>query len=402
MKPSITIILFMVVNTLFIMPDSTMAQCTNCRNTQSNPHLSSSAIGRNSVAAGQAAFASGLEAIANGKQSTSIGNMIKADGVQAMIFGNNANSIVDGAMIIGKGFGESAGDRMINNIENSLMIGFNSIYPTLFVSNSPSKYTTGKVGIGNVTNPEARLHVHADHGEHAGLFVEQKNFRLIDFYLGNKEHGIRSMDDCGLVFLSADNFIFKDGRVGIKTLYPSYDLDVQGSIFSKHLTLFDRETYKENIDGWILRSNKYGNAFWSDPSMLNDNDWTISGNNIYRLDGQVGIGTSDTYGYKLAVNGAIITEEVIVKISEDWPDYVFDEAYTLMSIPQLESYIAEHGHLPDIPAADALSTTGLELGKMESLLLKKIEELTLYIIRQEEKIETLENRVIMLNKSKSN
>ncbi len=402
MKRSITIILFMVMNTAFILPGSIMAQCTNCRNTQSNPHLSSSAIGLNSVAAGQAAFASGLEAIANGQQSTSIGNWIKADGIQAMIFGNNANSLVDGAMIIGKGYGQTSGDRMINNIENSLMIGFNSIYPTLFVSKSPSKYTTGKVGIGNVTNPEARLHVHADHGEFAGLFVEQEDFRMIDFYLGNKGHGLRSMDDCGLLFLSENNYIFNDGRVGIKTLYPSYDLEVQGSIFSRHLTIFDRETYKENIEGWIMRSDKYGNAFWSDPSLMNDNDWTISGNNIYRLEGQVGIGTSDTYGYKLAVNGAIITEEVIVKISEDWPDYVFDEAYTLMPIPQLESYIAEHGHLPDMPAADALLKTGLEVGKMESLLLKKIEELTLYVIRQEEKIVTLETRITLLKDSQGN
>ncbi len=85
-------------------------------------------------------------------------------------------------MIIGHGYGEQNHERLINTIGNSLMIGFNSIYPTLFIDKSPSKFRTGKVGIGNVTKPEAKLHILADHGENAGLFVEQTNFRAIDLY----------------------------------------------------------------------------------------------------------------------------------------------------------------------------------------------------------------------------
>ncbi len=57
------------------------------------------------------------------------------------------------------------------------------------------------------------------------------------------------------------------------------------------------------------------------------------------MTGHVGIGTHNTYGYKLAVNGAIITEEVTVKVSENWPDYVFDNEYPLLSLPELEIYI---------------------------------------------------------------
>ena len=128
MKRTITIILFLLMNTAFIASGSLQAQCTNCRGAQSNPHYSSSAIGINTIAGGQASFASGFEAIANGQQSTSIGNMIQADGAQAMIFGSNANSFGSGAMVLGKGFGSESGERLTNNIDNSLMIGFTAEY----------------------------------------------------------------------------------------------------------------------------------------------------------------------------------------------------------------------------------------------------------------------------------
>ena len=273
------------------------------------------------------------------------------------------------------------------------MIGFNSIYPTLFIGKSHSKYRTGSIGIGNVTDPEAKLHIRNDPGEIVGIFIEQPNFRITEFYLGTKDHGLRSTDDHGLIFRTPKNYVFDDGKVGINTYYPHYDLDVQGSIFSMQLTLFDKDLYRESIEGWVLRADDEGNAYWTDPAMLNDDDWIISGNNIHRWDGTVGIGTNNTYGYKLAVNGAIITEEVTVKVSEDWPDYVFNKDYALLPLEQLESFIESNRHLPGIPSAEDIIDEGLRLGEMERLLLKKIEELTLYIIQQDYKMEELETRL---------
>jgi len=371
MKRTTTIILFILMNTALISPQEILSQCTNCEGTTSNPRLASSAIGIHSIASGLAAFASGYEAIASGKQSTGIGNMIHADGERAMIFGNNANCTAEGSMVIGNGFGEAPHNRLANNIENSLMIGFNSVNPTLFVGSSPSRKGTGKVGIGNVCEPQAKLHILAEHGEQAGLFIEQSRFRVIDLFLGDMNHGIRCTDDDGLIFRTGGNYIFNEGQVGIGTLNPGYMLDIKGDMFVKEFTLYDKDLYRESIEGWVLRSNEQGMACWSDPSTLDDGDWSISGNNIYRMSGHVGIGTNDTYGYRLAVNGAIITEEVTVKITEDWPDYVFHEAYNLISIPELETYISENGHLPDIPAGKAIKMNGLEVGKMEALLLQK-------------------------------
>jgi len=393
MKRITTIILFLVMNTLFFSQVNLQAQCTNCRNSQSNHHMGSSAIGINAIATGQASFASGKDVRASGMGSTSIGNMTVADGVKAMVFGSNAKSLGQGSMVLGTGYGEESDEQLTNVLDNSLMIGFNSIYPTLFVSPSDSRTGTGKVGIGNVTEPEAQLHIRTPHGYSAGLFVEQENFRNLSFYLGNMTHGIRSTDDIGLVFFSENNYLFEKGKVGINTIRPLYDLDVRGSIFTKQLTLFDKELYKENIDGWVLCSDAGGQAYWTEPGTFNDNAWTLRGNNIYRMEGYVGIGTTQTYGYKLAVDGGVLAEEVTVKMSHDWPDYVFEEGYSLLPIQQLKTYINDKGHLPGIPAAEEIRETGLAVGKMESLLLKKIEELTLYIINQETKINALESMI---------
>ncbi|MEE4255446.1 MAG: hypothetical protein V2I47_00265 [Bacteroidales bacterium] len=392
MKRITTIILLMVLNTAFIGGSAIFAQCTNCRNSQSNHHLASSAIGVNNIASGRASFACGMNVQASGMESAGIGSMIHAEGERSLVLGSRAYSPGQGSMIIGAGFGENPDDLLENNIDNSLMVGFNSIYPTLFVSPSLSRNGTGKIGIGNVTAPEAKLHIRSEHGEGAGLYVEQENFRNLNFWLGNKNHGLKCVDDVGMIFMSENNYLFESGKVGIKTLRPDYDLDVQGSTFTKQFILYDSELYKENIEGWVLRADRDGHAYWVDPRIFNDNDWTVIGNDIYRVDGYVGIGTTQNYGYKLAVDGGVLAEEVTVKLREDWPDYVFEEDYQLLPLKKLDQYIRQNKHLPGMPLAEHVKEEGLNLGEMQSMLLRKIEELTLYIILQESRIKDLEGK----------
>lgn len=130
-------------------------------------------------------------------------------------------------------------------------------------------------------------------------------------------------------------------------------------------------------------------------------NYCASGNDIYNLpnSGNVGIGTSQIpAGYKLAVNGKIICEEVKVKLSSNWPDYVFKHDYKLMPLSELKKFINDKNHLPDIPSADEVEMEGNSIGDMQSKLLLKIEELTLYLVQQHEKLEKLENENIVLNK----
>lgn len=124
----------------------------------------------------------------------------------------------------------------------------------------------------------------------------------------------------------------------------------------------------------------------------NDNMYiqTPGGGLTISSNGNVGVGTNNPKA-KLSVEGAILAKEVCVKDSiSNWPDYVFKEEYNLMDLKALKEYVNTNKHLPDIPSAEEIETNGVKLGETTSLLMQKIEELTLYIIQLEERIQTLE------------
>lgn len=104
--------------------------------------------------------------------------------------------------------------------------------------------------------------------------------------------------------------------------------------------------------------------------------------------GEVGIGTT-TPDAKLTVKGNIHAEEVTVDLSVPGPDYVFEEDYDLPTLTETEDYIKANKHLPEIPSAKEMEEEGIDLGEMNMLLLKKIEELTLHQISQQKEIEIL-------------
>ena len=105
-------------------------------------------------------------------------------------------------------------------------------------------------------------------------------------------------------------------------------------------------------------------------------------------EGNVGIGTINPGIWKLAVNGQIRAKEI--KVETGWSDFVFENDYRLPTLREVEKHIKEKGHLKDIPSAKEVEKNGIFLGEMNSKLLQKIEELTLYTISQEKKINNLE------------
>jgi hypothetical protein len=91
--------------------------------------------------------------------------------------------------------------------------------------------------------------------------------------------------------------------------------------------------------------------------------------------------------FKLAVKGNIICEELRVQYAASWSDFVFDKSYKLKSLEEVESFIKENKHLPDVPSAEEVAKNGIESGKMDATLLQKIEELTLYMIEQKKQMD---------------
>lgn len=104
-----------------------------------------------------------------------------------------------------------------------------------------------------------------------------------------------------------------------------------------------------------------------------------AGANALSVNGNVGIGTTNTNGYALAVNGDIRCRSVKVEVS-NWPDYVFKCRYNLLALSSVEAYIAKNNHLPGLPSEVEIKSNGLDLDEMMKLQTKKIEELTLYLI----------------------
>jgi hypothetical protein len=118
-------------------------------------------------------------------------------------------------------------------------------------------------------------------------------------------------------------------------------------------------------------------------------DGIVVGSNI----GQVPITTSNNY--KLLVTGGILTEKLRIaqKSGTAWADYVFNPEYKLLSISQVQQYVRENGHLPDVPSATQVQNEGLDIADTQRILLQKIEEQMLYIFQQEKRIKALETKM---------
>ncbi|WP_378185641.1 hypothetical protein ACE939_11060 [Aquimarina sp. W85] len=100
---------------------------------------------------------------------------------------------------------------------------------------------------------------------------------------------------------------------------------------------------------------------------------------------------------ELRLDGIVISSEVKVQATV-WPDFVFEKHYDLPTLDEVEKYIKDKGHLKDIPSQKEIERNGLLLGEMNAKLLQKIEELTMYTIDQEKKIEIQNSKTTKLEK----
>jgi hypothetical protein len=562
------------------------AQCVVCDNNSTVSTSSTVGLNSTSMGAGSVSIGSNAHTLSTALNSIAIGSKVETVAGLSMVFGSGPYT---------------TSGKLSNSISNSLMIGFNSQYPTLFVSppyqSSPNYTTTGRIGIWNMTDPEAKLHLKADAEETAAIFIQPNNWMAgesANLLLGTTSLGISSDYSRGFVFNSANDYLFKDGKmgigafssnepeaklhvksssgeeasifiepyrddleggiegesawtgnlylgtktniisgvsglgllystsqyhafqggnVGIGTLEPVslFHIEDQGGTFkydnaniaiygkdnissmsfntshgfnwnianqSNNKTLYFKYGLSDKMgisseDGLfvdervvvcdmsiipisqiptagiqVIQSNdankksaeyitedghklffvphlsnsgyspistsKDAGIFWSDglSTTGNQNDQgglviaahQDAGMNGVKIDasGNVGIGTNDPTE-KLEVNGKVIihdeawiegkvtAEEIEVK-ADVWRDFVFYDSYKLKPLNEVEAFIKKNKHLPDVPSEAQVLEEGINLGEMDAVLLQKIEELTLYIIEQEKRIEELEKK----------
>lgn len=259
-----------------------------------------------------------------------IGVVSLANGNQSVSIGNFVKTSAAGSVVIGKGIG---GNNFLENItSNSLWIGFNSDVPTLVVSASNGSGTIGNVGIGT-TSPDQKLVI--KHNEyHGGIVLDR--------------------DD----------------------------------LTSAHSQIYFK---KQGVEKWAI-----GNDSGEDGSQ----DFFIWDNvaqesRLYIDDaGRVAIGTmpptawTTGVNYKLYVGGGIATRDVKVTSALNWPDYVFEKSYDLLSIYDLETFIKRYKHMPCIPSATEIEQkNGFEVGDLISRLVQNNEEQVLYIISLQKQLD---------------
>jgi hypothetical protein len=180
--------------------------------------------------------------------------------------------------------------------------------------------------------------------------------------------------------------VLKNGNIGIGTVAPKGNLHIVAADESVSSAICIRQS-NADVFGFDLGldQNVNGNLFLYRVS--SDNRQSVM--EIDRQTGNIGLSHSPVSGYTLAIVGKALMEEVNVKAQANWPDYVFEKDYTLPSLNEVKSYIDENKHLPEVPSAKEVEKNGQNLGAMNMLLLKKVEELTLHAIQQQEQIDML-------------
>ncbi len=193
------------------------------------------------------------------------------------------------------------------------------------------------------------------------------------------------------------------GDVGIGTSTPSNAqgwnrvLDVHGENHSKILITTKNATVRTGI---FSHSSWGGSANGRIGTESNHDLRIMAGYGkdqiTVKTNGNVGIGTTNP-AYTLEVNGTV-KASVLKSTAHTWSDFVFEDGYELISLEKVQKHIKEFGHLPGIPSEKEVTAKGIDLAQMDAKLLQKIEELTLYTIAQEEKLEHQNFKIEKLEK----
>lgn len=333
---------------------------------------------------------------------------------------NTTTPTIKARWVVNAPSGSSPLRAMVNNV-TKLMVNSNGSLSIGSITSGPTNglFVSGWAGIGT-NNPKSKLDIA---GGNADLDASEGDLRLgNDSYrlkMGVATSGatagdarIRVQGGTGKLMLGPNDALTlgNNGNIGMGTIAPAARLHVKGSdgsgsvaIFANGSTSADRSVLIDLQNGndspvpWRYGVGGSGNALG-----LTSGQFYLErvGGGVRFLvsnTGNVGIGTINPQ-YKLSVNGTIQAKEV--RVETGWADFVFDKNYTLPPLSEVAAFIRKNGHLPGVPSATEIQANGLELAAINTIMMQKIEELTLYVIAQQQKISQLEEQVTQLAHTK--
>lgn len=297
------------------------------------------------------------------------------------------------------------------NIHAYAPINFQSSTPgNILLAYPGSNYKSGNVGIGTNDPSLGKLVVQGSVGQTIAMFRKSSSSAGITIAADWPEIYLNSYYNSGVKAMKAGfgSLIGFDPTTGL--MYFRTASTAAGSN-NGALTLTNRMTI--GPDGKVLINNSFANSTFNATKIAGTDDAASflgtqhyshfmfgANENTYIRGGQdasvvvladagtqmVGIGTS-TPAYKLDVCGTMRAKEV--RVATGWCDYVFADDYVLPSLNDVEAYIKANKHLPDVTPGAIIESEGLEVGKTSAQMIKKIEELTLYVIALQKQVDEL-------------
>jgi len=289
--------------------------------------------------------ANGLYSLASGYFS-----IVGKSGNYGLAMGYRTRALAEKTFIIGTG----NNTWFSSEIPNSLSVGFNTNYPSLFVGPTADGMTTGNVGI-STNSPTDKLVIGNDMERISFGSAFNTDFGWSPGYIGMNLTRTRTNGSSSVWTASSNpgnngGFVMSTGANGIVYFIPV------ASTSGSNRTLTDAELFDLRM---IELHPEKTNSFAGGPA--------------------------DAF---MKVNGNIVCRDLEVTLN-NWWDEVFNSDYSLMKITDLQKYISENGHLPGIPAESEVVGQTMSVQEMNLMLLKKVEELSLYVIELQKQINEL-------------
>lgn len=273
----------------------------------------------------------------------------------------------------------------------------------------------GKIGIGT-TNPIKKFHIAGTSDVlRIGPVYPDVDRDYIDIFAHPTDTRITSNNERFHIENLTGHLVFQEARgnigIGISNPFTTLMLvRVVNGVNSARIGFFGQTGEGNNKDNGGVRFINDNSPYYSEVAGFRGLDSEQAGLRFYTAsnsspsvqmtifpNGNVGIGNAEPNNYKLNVWGKIRAHEVVVNTTG--ADFVFDPAYKLPELGELEKYIIENRHLPDIEPASDMRANGVNVSDLQMKLLQKIEEMSLYIIEQHKKIQGLEKKFQSLERA---